>query len=66
MRQREQIFHFDPETPVGRIVQTKQLEHIADARTEPAYINGLQPLRSLSMFLGRAPFSRCRCSKRPH
>jgi GAF domain-containing protein len=45
MRRREQIFHFDPETPVGRIVQTKELEHIADARREPAYIKGLQPFK---------------------
>jgi GAF domain-containing protein len=45
MRQREQIYHFSPETPVGRIAQTKQLEHIADARRELAYIKGLQPFK---------------------
>src|SRR5215472_9640993 len=45
MRQPDQIFHFDPETPLGRLAQTKQLIHVADVRTEPAYIKGLQPLK---------------------
>ena len=45
MRQPDQIFHFDPETPLGRLAQTKQLIHVADVRTEPAYVKGLQPLK---------------------
>jgi GAF domain-containing protein len=42
---RDQAFHFDPKTPLGRIAQTKQLLHIADARNETAYIEGLQPFK---------------------
>ena len=45
MRQRERIFQFDPEVPLGRVAQTRQLEHIADARTERAYVKGLQPFK---------------------
>ncbi len=45
MRQPDQVFHFKPETPIGRLAQTKQLVHIADACREPAYIKGLQPLK---------------------
>jgi GAF domain-containing protein len=42
---RDQAFHFDPKTPLGRIAQTKQLLHVADARNETAYIEGLQPFK---------------------
>jgi GAF domain-containing protein len=42
---RDQAFHFDPKTPLGRIAQTKLLLHIADARSETAYIEGLQPFK---------------------
>jgi signal transduction histidine kinase len=45
MRQRERIFHFDPETPLGRVAQTKQLEHIGDAGRDRAYVKGLQPFK---------------------
>ena len=45
MRQRERIFQFDPETPLGRVAQTRQLEHIADASTDRAYVKGLQPFK---------------------
>ena len=42
---RDQAFHFDPKTPLGRIAQTKQLLHIADAKNETAYAEGLQPFK---------------------
>src|SRR6516225_10794794 len=45
MRRRKKVFYVDPETPLHRLAQTKQLEHIADARREPAYIKGLQPFK---------------------
>ena len=47
MRQGEKIFHFDPEVPLGRLAQTKRLDHIVDARKEPAYIKGLEPFKEL-------------------
>ena len=56
MRQHEQIFHFDPELPLGRVVQTKQLDHIADARTEPGYIKGLEPFREFVDVFGARTF----------
>jgi GAF domain-containing protein len=42
---RDQAFHFDPKTPLGRLAQTKRLIHVADARSETAYIEGLQPFK---------------------
>jgi signal transduction histidine kinase len=42
---RGKIFHFDPEHPLGRVAQTKQLGHITDATKEPAYFKGLQPFK---------------------
>jgi signal transduction histidine kinase len=45
MRQREKIFHIDPETPLGRLAKTKRLVHVADATTDPAYLKGLQPFK---------------------
>src|SRR4029077_9390322 len=42
---RDQAFHFDPKTPLGRLAKTKQLVHVADARSETAYIEGLQPFK---------------------
>jgi GAF domain-containing protein len=42
---REKIFRFAPDTPLGQVVQTKQLGHIADATKDPAYLNGLQPFK---------------------
>jgi GAF domain-containing protein len=42
---RDQAFHFDPKTPLGRLAKTKQLVHVADARNETAYIEGLQPFK---------------------
>ena len=45
---REQILRFDPETPLGRLAETKQLVHVADIRTEPRYIAGFRPLVALA------------------
>ena len=45
---REQILRFDPETPLGRLAETKQLVHVADIRTEPRYIAGFRPLLALA------------------
>jgi GAF domain-containing protein len=56
MRQRDQVFHFDPEVPLGRIAQTKQLEHIADARSELAYIKGLEPFKEFVDVFGARTF----------
>ncbi|MGE5367570.1 MAG: GAF domain-containing protein [Betaproteobacteria bacterium] len=42
---RDRAFRFDPITPLGRVAQLKQLAHFADARKEPAYIEGLQPFK---------------------
>jgi GAF domain-containing protein len=42
---RDRAFRFDPKTPLGRVAQLKRLTHFADARKEPAYIEGLQPFK---------------------
>src|SRR6516165_6789994 len=55
MRQPEQIFHFDPQTPLGRLAQTKQLVHIADATKDSAYLKGIQPFKEfVDVFGGRS------------
>src|SRR5262249_32778321 len=56
MRQREKVFYVDPETPLRRLAQTKQLEHIADATREPAYIKGLQPFKEFVDVFGARTF----------
>src|SRR5262245_45929268 len=42
LRRREPIFHPNPTllSPLGRIARSKQLVHVADCRTEQAYIEG--------------------------
>jgi two-component system, NtrC family, sensor kinase len=42
LRRREPIFHPNPAllSPLGRIARSKQLVHVADCRTEQAYIEG--------------------------
>ena len=52
-RQREQIFRFDREIPLGRLVETKRLVHVTDITGEPGYIKGNRALRELAE-LGRA------------
>ena len=44
-RQRERIFHFDMETPLGRAARTKRLVHVTDARTDEGYKKGIQPFK---------------------
>jgi GAF domain-containing protein len=56
MRQREKVFYADPETPLPRLAQTKQIEHIADATREPAYIKGLQPFKEFVDVFGARTF----------
>jgi GAF domain-containing protein len=56
MRQREKIFHFDPEVPLGRLTQTKLLDHIVDARREPAYVKGLEPFKEFVDVFGARTF----------
>src|SRR5262249_50188117 len=56
MRQPEKVFYVDPETPLRRLAQTKQLEHIADATREPAYTKGLQPFKEFVDVFGARTF----------
>jgi GAF domain-containing protein len=37
-RRREPVIYPGPELPLGRIAHTRQIVHIADIRTEPAYV----------------------------
>ena len=36
-RRREPLIYPEPQTPLGRIARTRQLVHVTDLRTEPAY-----------------------------
>ena len=47
-RQPDQLIHFPPETPVGRVAMTKRLVHVADIRSDPGYAKGFAPLRELA------------------
>ena len=47
-RRHDQIIHFGPETPMGRLVEAKQLVHVADIRSEPSYVEGFRPMRELA------------------
>jgi signal transduction histidine kinase len=47
-RRHDQIIHFGPETPIGRLAETRQLVHVADIRSEPAYVEGFRPMRELA------------------
>ena len=40
-RRREPVIYPGPELPLGRIARTRQIVHIADIKTEQAYIEGL-------------------------
>ncbi|MBV8897418.1 MAG: GAF domain-containing protein [Acidobacteriaceae bacterium] len=46
-RDPDYVFRFRPETPFGRLVDTKRIVHVADARTEPEYIRGFPDLVTL-------------------
>ena len=47
-RRRDQIVRFGPDTPFGRMIETKRLVHVADITVEPAYRNGFPPLVELA------------------
>jgi signal transduction histidine kinase len=47
-RRPDQIMHFPAETPIGRLVATKQLVHVADITADPGYISGFEPLVQLA------------------
>jgi signal transduction histidine kinase len=47
-RQREQVFRFDADTPIGRVTESRRLVHVADIRAEPGYTKGFRPLVELA------------------
>ena len=47
-RRREPVICPHPETPLGRVVRTKQVAHIHDITTEGAYAEGYRPLVGLA------------------
>jgi len=40
LRRRDPVIRFSPANPLGRVVATKQLQHITDFRLERSYIEG--------------------------
>ena len=46
-RRREPVIYPDPDDPLRRLANTKQIVHIADLRQEKAYIKGYPPLRAV-------------------
>ena len=46
-RQREPVIRPGPEDPLSRLARSKQVVHIADLRTDEAYIKGYRPLRAV-------------------
>jgi GAF domain-containing protein len=47
-RRHDQVIHFGPETPIGRLAETRRLVHVADITSDPGYIKGFRPLRELA------------------
>jgi GAF domain-containing protein len=47
-RSYEGVLRFGPDVPLGRVVITKQLAHVADIREEPGYVNGFRPFVRLA------------------
>jgi GAF domain-containing protein len=47
-RNYEGVLRFGPDVPLGRVVITKQLAHVADIRQEPGYIGGFRPFVRLA------------------
>src|SRR5262245_27467727 len=39
LRRRDPILRFSPKNPLARIAETRRVQHIADFRTEPAYLD---------------------------
>ena len=46
-RRREPVIYPDPDDPLRRLANTKQIVHIADLRQEKAYIKAYPPLRAV-------------------
>ena len=46
-RQREPVIRPVPEDPLSRLARSKRVVHIADLRTDEAYIKGYRPLRAV-------------------
>ena len=46
-RRREPVIYPDPDDPLRRLANTKQIVHIADLRQEKAYIKGYSPLSAV-------------------
>jgi GAF domain-containing protein len=47
-RRHDQVIHFGPETPIGRLTKTRQPVHVADIRSESSYVEGFRPMRELA------------------
>jgi two-component system, NtrC family, sensor kinase len=47
-RRRDQVIHFGPETPIGRLIETRRHVHVTDITSDPGYIKGFRPLRELA------------------
>src|SRR5258705_6442046 len=45
-------FRPHPESPIGQVIRTKQVAHIADLRTSPAYLEGSPVIVALSNLAG--------------
>ena len=52
LRQREPVFRPGTNDPLGRVVATKRLQHIADVRKEQAYVERYPPLVALADVAG--------------
>ena len=46
-RQREPVIRPGPEDPLSRLARSKRVVHIADLRTDEAYVKGYRPLRAV-------------------
>jgi class 3 adenylate cyclase len=46
--QSDHVIYFPAETPIGRLVETRQPVHVADIRRDRGYITGFRPLRELA------------------
>ena len=46
-RQREPVIRPGPEHPLSRLARSKRVVHIADLRTDEAYVKGYRPLRAV-------------------
>ena len=47
-RRHDQVIHFGPETPIGRLAETRRQVHVADITSDPGYIKGFRPLKELA------------------